>query len=171
MNYLKFLLICVCTESTGNSYNYGQGVLLLCFHALQFQKREIISDYISKAIEKLKSSKEKSHSSNCLLANLNFFRVLEKLYVRKQAITEQMDDANFTIKAFKTSKGKEENEDLEGKDEIVPTYGGINIEEDNRCANELREVLSMWESCFQKSLVSFIFFFDLKQKHRFGYLK
>ncbi|XP_058806087.1 uncharacterized protein LOC131672704 isoform X2 [Phymastichus coffea] len=144
-------------ESVENSLYYGQGVLLLSFHALQFEKREIISDYILKAIVKLTNSKSKSFSSQCILANLNFFRVLEKLYVRKQAITEQIEDANFTVKAFQTFKSKQENEeDSEEKDEIVPTYGGINIEEDNRCANELREVLSIWDSCFQKNLSSVV---------------
>jgi hypothetical protein len=98
----------------------------------------------------------KTFDSQCLLANLNFFKIIEKLCARSQAITKQIDDANFTIKAFKKLKAKPAEDDLEGEDEVVPTYGGINIEEDGKCAKELRDVLFTWESCLLENVVNLI---------------
>lgn len=140
-----------------NGLHYAQGVLLLCFNALQLRSREFISDCIAKAIEKLKSHKQpKTPASQCLLANLDFFGIVEKLYARSQAVGKQIDDANFTVKAFKAMSGKRGDDEMEALDEIVPTYGGISIEEDNRCAKELRNVLSVWENVLQKNLVSYL---------------
>lgn len=147
------------SESRNNYVNYARGTLLLCLHASQFNKREFISDYISKAIEKLKKYKQKTSSDECLLANLNFFNIMERLYARKQTISKQMKDASFTIKAFKATKGNQITDDIDEESQVVvPTYGGINIEEDNKCANDLRDVLNIWERCFQKNIVSFHIF-------------
>ncbi|XP_011501772.1 PREDICTED: uncharacterized protein LOC105365335 [Ceratosolen solmsi marchali] len=143
-------------ESTNNGLYYAQGVFLLCCHALQFSKRECISDYISKAIQKLINYQPKTPGSQCLLANLNFFNIIEKLCARSQAITKQIDDASFTIKAFKKLKAKPADDELENQDEVVPTYGGINIEEDGKCAKELQNVLSAWENCLFKNVISIV---------------
>ncbi|XP_014203505.1 uncharacterized protein LOC106635853 [Copidosoma floridanum] len=135
-------------ESKKSVIEFAQGTLLLCFHALQLSSRKSISNYISKAIEKLKKCKKLTSSNQCLLANLSFFSIIEKLFVRGKVIGKQMEDANFTIKAFKTLKGNKANTDVGEENEIiVPTFGGISIEEDNKLSNELRDVLNLWESC------------------------
>lgn len=150
INYGLFL-----SESMDDDLSYAQGVLMLCFNALQLVNREFIADHISKAIVKLKSHKPRTPGNQCLLANLIFFSILEKFYARKKAINKQMDDANFTIKAFKALKSEHDEVENENKDEIVPTYGGISIEEDSRCAKELKDIVMMWD-CLQKHVVSFI---------------
>ena len=123
----------------------------MCFHALQFSKREVISDYISKAINKLTNHKSKSTEDQWLLANLRFFQILEILYKRSQTIEKQMDDANFTIKSFKMLSGKIDAE-TEEKDDL-PTFGGINIEVDNKYNTWFRKILTLWENLLENSNV------------------
>lgn len=140
--------------------NYAKGVLLLCFHSIQLSKREFILGFITKALEKLKTFKPKTLTTHTLIANLNFFNIIEKLYARSVAVSQQIEEANFTIKAFRTLKGKQlfdetENE-KENDNEVVPTYGGINIDEDNRLAKELKNVINMWEACIEKNQVKYL---------------
>lgn len=147
-------------ESMNDDLNYARGVLLLCFHALQLSKREFILDFITKALDKLKSFKPKTFDTQSLMANLNFFNLIEKLYARSQAISQQIEEANFTVKAFKALKGKQlfNGMENENEDEVVPTYGGISIEDDNKLAKELKKIVSMWEACIEKSSVSYHFY-------------
>lgn len=157
--FIKLFCTFLFLESMGDDLTYSKGVLLLCFHALQLNKREYIVEFIKKALDKLRNYKPKTASTQCLIANLNFFNIVEKLYARNQAISKQMEEANFTIKAFKTWKGKQlfdgnENEN-ENENEVVPTYGGINIDEDNRLAKELKNIVNMWESCIDNNAVRY----------------
>ncbi|OXU23863.1 hypothetical protein TSAR_003681 [Trichomalopsis sarcophagae] len=143
-------------ESTKNDLYYARGVLLLCFHSLQHSKRKYIIEYITKAIKKLNAIKPRKPNIEMLKASLTFFNILEKLYAKRQAITKQMDDANFTVKSFKTLRGKQIDDEIEEQDEIVPTYGNINIEEDKKCAKELKDVLNTWDNCIQKDLTAVV---------------
>ncbi|KAJ8688375.1 hypothetical protein QAD02_024170 [Eretmocerus hayati] len=137
-------------ECMNNGLIFAQGVLLLCFHALQFQycKRELVTNEIMKAMEILEKQEE-TPGSACLKANLKFFIIIEKLCIRNQAIRQQIDEAKFTIKAFQVFRGKCIGNETEIEDDITPTYGGIDIEADNKLAKELREVLISWDKCLQ----------------------
>lgn len=123
---------------------------------MQHNKRKYIIEYITKAIEKLNAIKPRKPNIEILKASLTFFNILEKLYAKRQAITKQMDDANFTVKSFKTLRGKRIDDEIEEQDEIVPTYGNINIEEDKKCAKELKDVLNTWDNYIQKDLVNLV---------------
>ncbi|XP_014227311.1 uncharacterized protein LOC106652711 [Trichogramma pretiosum] len=140
-------------EIINHPIGYAQGVLLLCFHSMQLISRDYILDYINKALEKLK--KLKTPVAQCMVANLKFFVIIEEFKARTKAICEQMDDASFTVKSFKIIQGIK-NDDLEKQEEIVPTYGGITIEEDNKYSQRMRNCLDLWEMCIQKHSATII---------------
>ena len=63
-------------------------------------------------------------------------------YIKSQAIEKQVPNAKFTMKAFKMLNSKLLNKKAEKQDEIISTVGGIIIDEDDKCAKELCNVLT-----------------------------